>query len=121
MVTMRRTIGSQDQAQNRHVVIALRHMKARREALLEKRAGLTREIEELDAAILALEFTVPAMPQQAFYSDDYNLAQPSALKYVPSTTCPTAEEVWETPETRKGPSDVFWKGLLLVSRLADDE
>ena len=52
---MRRTIGSQDQAQNRHVVIALRHMKARREALLEKRAGLTGEIEELDAAILALE------------------------------------------------------------------
>ena len=40
---------------NRHVVIALKHMNARREALLEKRAGLTREIEELDAAILALE------------------------------------------------------------------
>jgi hypothetical protein len=41
--------------QNRHVVIALRHMTARRAALLEKRAELTMEIEELDAAILALE------------------------------------------------------------------
>lgn len=40
---------------NRHVVIALKHMNARRTALLEKRALLNREIEELDAAILALE------------------------------------------------------------------
>ncbi len=36
-------------------------------------------------------FTVPAAPHQCFYSDDYNLQQPSALKYVPSTTNPTAE------------------------------
>lgn len=40
---------------NRHVVIALNHMNKRRSALLAKRAELTREIEELDAAILALE------------------------------------------------------------------
>ena len=40
---------------NRHVVIALNHMNQRREALIEKRAQLTKEIEELDAAILALE------------------------------------------------------------------
>lgn len=40
---------------NRHVVIALNHMNQRREALLEKRAQLTKEIEELDAAILALQ------------------------------------------------------------------
>lgn len=40
---------------NRHVVIALNHMNKRRGALLEKRAQLTKEIEELDAAILALE------------------------------------------------------------------
>ena len=40
---------------NRHVVIALSHMNKRREALLVKRAALTKEIEELDAAILALE------------------------------------------------------------------
>lgn len=40
---------------NRHVVIALNHMKKRRDALLEKRAALTKEIEELDAAILALQ------------------------------------------------------------------
>ena len=40
---------------NRHVVIALNHMNKRREALLEKRAQLTKEIEELDAAILALD------------------------------------------------------------------
>lgn len=39
---------------NRHVVIALNHMNKRREALLAKRAELNREIEELDAAILAL-------------------------------------------------------------------
>ena len=40
---------------NRHVVIALNHMNARRTALLEKRALLNKEIEVLDAAILALE------------------------------------------------------------------
>jgi hypothetical protein len=40
---------------NRHVVIALNHMNKRRDALLEKRAALTKEIDELDAAILALE------------------------------------------------------------------
>ena len=40
---------------NRHVVIALKHMNQRREVLIEKRAQLTREIEELDAAILALQ------------------------------------------------------------------
>lgn len=40
---------------NRHVVIALNHMNQRRTALIEKRAQITREIEELDAAILALE------------------------------------------------------------------
>ena len=36
-------------------------------------------------------FMVPDAPHQAFYSDDYNLEQPSALKYVPSTTNPNAE------------------------------
>jgi hypothetical protein len=40
---------------NRHVVIALNHMKVRRETLIEKRSALNEEIEELDAAILALE------------------------------------------------------------------
>lgn len=40
---------------NRHVVIALNHMNKRRDTLLAKRAELNREIEELDAAILALE------------------------------------------------------------------
>lgn len=40
---------------NRHVVIALKHMNQRREVLLAKRAEVTKEIEELDAAILALE------------------------------------------------------------------
>lgn len=44
-----------DPRRNRHVVIALSHMNKRREALLAKRASLTKEIEELDAAILALE------------------------------------------------------------------
>ena len=41
--------------QNLHVVIALRHLNKRRGVLLEKRAAVTKEIEELDAAILALE------------------------------------------------------------------
>jgi hypothetical protein len=36
-------------------------------------------------------FTVPQIPRQYFHSDDYNLEQPSALKYVPSTTSPNAE------------------------------
>ena len=40
---------------NHHVAIALRHLNERRKALLEKRAQITTEIEELDAAILALE------------------------------------------------------------------
>ena len=40
---------------NRHVVIALNHMRVRRTALLEKKAALEKEISELDAAILALE------------------------------------------------------------------
>lgn len=35
---------------------------------------------------------VPDAPQQTFYADDYNLAQPSTLKYVPSITTPNAEE-----------------------------
>lgn len=37
-------------------------------------------------------FTSPQTPQQNFYADDYSLAQPSVLKYVPSTTSPNAEE-----------------------------
>ncbi len=41
--------------QNLHVVIALRHLNKRRNVLLEKRSGITIEIEEIDAAILALE------------------------------------------------------------------
>ena len=41
--------------QNLHVVIALRHLNKRRGVLLEKRAAVTKEIEELDSAILALE------------------------------------------------------------------
>ena len=40
---------------SRHVTIALNHLNKRRDALIEKRAALTKEIEELDAAILALE------------------------------------------------------------------
>lgn len=39
---------------NRHVVIALNRMNKRRTALIDQRAKLTKEIEELDAAILAL-------------------------------------------------------------------
>lgn len=39
---------------NRHVVIALNHMNKRREMLPVKTAELRKEIEELDAAILAL-------------------------------------------------------------------
>jgi hypothetical protein len=41
--------------QNLHVVIAIRHLNKRRNVLLEKRAGITKEIEEIEAAILALE------------------------------------------------------------------
>ena len=41
--------------QNLHVVIAIRHLNKRRDVLLEKRAGITKEIEEIEAAILALE------------------------------------------------------------------
>ena len=40
---------------NRHVAVALSHLNKRREALLAQRVKLTKEIEELDAAILALE------------------------------------------------------------------
>lgn len=41
--------------QNRHVTVALNHLHKRREALLAQRAAITEQIEELDAAILALE------------------------------------------------------------------
>ena len=40
---------------NRHVVIALNHMNKQRNKLLSQRDKLTKEIEGLDAAILALE------------------------------------------------------------------
>lgn len=40
---------------NRHVSVALSHLNKRRGALLQKRSILTKEIEELDAAILVLE------------------------------------------------------------------
>ena len=40
---------------NHHVRIALKHLTTQRDLLLAKRATVTREIEELDAAILALE------------------------------------------------------------------
>ena len=43
------------QKPNRHVVVALRHLNKRRETLLAQRAKLSTEIDELDAAILALE------------------------------------------------------------------
>ena len=36
-------------------------------------------------------FTGPKTPLQGFYSEDYDLRQPSVLKYVPSTTEPNAE------------------------------
>ena len=36
-------------------------------------------------------FTVPDTPHECFYSEEYDLRQPSALKYVPSTTEPNAE------------------------------
>ncbi len=41
--------------QNRHVVIALNHMKTRRAVLTLKVAELQKELEELEAAIKALE------------------------------------------------------------------
>jgi hypothetical protein len=41
--------------QNRHVVIALNHMKKRQQVLMEQIAKLTKEYEELVAAIQALE------------------------------------------------------------------
>jgi len=46
----------QEQAKkNRHVVVALNHLNKRRAVLIEHREKLTKEIEEIDAAILALE------------------------------------------------------------------
>lgn len=44
-----------EKKRNRHVVVAINHMNKRQPALIEQRAKLTKEIEELDAAILALE------------------------------------------------------------------
>lgn len=40
---------------NRHVVIALNHLNKRREVLLAKAGELRKEVEEIDAAILALD------------------------------------------------------------------
>lgn len=41
--------------QSRHITVALSHLNKRREPLIERRAQLTKEIEEIDQAILALE------------------------------------------------------------------
>lgn len=46
---------SEPKRHNRHVQIALDHLGKRRVVLLAKRAQLTKEIEEIDSAILALE------------------------------------------------------------------
>ena len=43
------------QKKNRHVVIALAHMNKRRDALINQRDKISDEIEELEAAILALQ------------------------------------------------------------------
>ena len=43
------------QKKNRHVVIALAHMNKRRDALIYQREKISDEIEELEAAILALQ------------------------------------------------------------------
>ena len=43
------------QKKNRHVVIALAHMNKRRDALVAQRDKISDEIEELEAAILALQ------------------------------------------------------------------
>lgn len=40
---------------NRHVKIAINHVNKRRDILLSKRTQLQTEIEEIDAALLALE------------------------------------------------------------------
>lgn len=40
---------------NSHVVIAVRHMNKRRDALLAKRETIDKEIGELDTALLALK------------------------------------------------------------------
>jgi hypothetical protein len=51
----KRAVEPVKQKANHHVRIALKHLTTRREIVLAKRAQLTKEIEELDAAILALE------------------------------------------------------------------
>ena len=40
---------------NRHIVVALSHLNKRKDALIAQRENLTAEIEEIGAAILALE------------------------------------------------------------------
>lgn len=52
--------------------------------------SMTRQSAKIEQEYVRL-FTVPQTPQQSFYADDYSLKQPSALKYVPSTTSPNAE------------------------------
>jgi hypothetical protein len=52
--------------------------------------SMTRQSAKIEQEYARL-FTVPQTPQQSFYADDYSLEQPSALKYVPSTTSPNAE------------------------------
>ena len=40
---------------NRHVKIAINHLNKRRDALLERSRVIHKEIEEIDAALMALE------------------------------------------------------------------
>jgi hypothetical protein len=55
MAEVKEKQGQQAPKKNRHVVIALAHMNKRRDALIYQREKISDEIEELEAAILALQ------------------------------------------------------------------
>jgi hypothetical protein len=55
MAEVKEKQSQQAQKKNRHVVIALAHMNKRRDALVAQRDEISDEIEELEAAILALQ------------------------------------------------------------------
>ncbi len=68
---------------NQHVVIALRHLNKRRNVLLEKRAAVTKEIEELDAAILLDLNSVYSSARMAASSSSISLV--TAARFSRST------------------------------------
>lgn len=64
--------------------------KRMNKAVSPKKQQKTRKRSEIEREYQRVFFAYP-LPNQGIYTEDDSLEQPSALKYVPSTTTPSAE------------------------------